>query len=61
MDDDAFASIKAGLEEAIAFQRGELEKPVRLTRFERLPDGTLRRIVEEVTSPPTPTPGLPSR
>lgn len=62
MDHEIFASIVAGLEEAIAYQRGELVGTVRLTRFEPLPDGTMRRIVEEVTGPaPNPAPALPSR
>lgn len=62
MDDELFASLVAGLEEAIAYQRGELVGTVRLTRFELLPDGTVRRIVEEVTGPALhPAPALPSR
>jgi len=58
MDHEIFASIVAGLEEAIAYQRDGLLMPgARLTRFEPLPDGTVRRIVEEVAGPaPDPAP-----
>jgi len=42
--ESAFESIARGLEEAIAWQRGELVEGVRTHRFERLPDGSVRRL-----------------
>jgi len=61
MDHEIFASIVAGLEEAIAYQRDGLLMPgARLTRFEPQPDGTLRRIAEEVAGlAPDPAPTVP--
>lgn len=52
---DAFESIKEGLEQAIAYSRGELVEGVRVHHFERLPDGTVRRIEEGSDVPNTPS------
>lgn len=42
----AFDAIMQGLEEAIAYQRGELVTGIRVHRPERLPDGTAHRVME---------------
>jgi len=42
----AFDAIMQGLEEAIAYQRGELVEGTRVTHVERLPNGTIHREVQ---------------
>lgn len=54
---DAFQSIAEGLEQAIAYRHGKLVHGVRVHHFERLPDGTVRRI-EDVSNAPSPSPDL---
>lgn len=61
----AFESIMRGLEQAIAYQRGELVEGVSVHRFERLPDGSVRRVVEaggtaDVESPVAPLDNTPT-
>lgn len=52
---DVFESIMEGLKQAIAYNRGELVEGLRVHHFERLPDGTVRRI-EDATDAPSPPP-----
>jgi hypothetical protein len=50
MPSSVFKSIVEGLEQAIAFQRGEYVGTYRIHHFEHLPDGTVRKAgVKEVT------------
>ncbi|HYG85826.1 MAG TPA: hypothetical protein VD978_06180 [Azospirillum sp.] len=44
MSETLFEDIMQGLEQAIAYQRGERVEGVRVHHFERLPDGTVRRV-----------------
>lgn len=50
---DVFESIMEGLKQAVAYSRGEPVEGVRVHHFERLPDGTVRRI-EDASDAPSP-------
>lgn len=44
MEPSLFDDLVQGLEQAIAYQRGERQEGIRVHHFERLPDGTVRRV-----------------
>ena len=53
---DVFDSIMEGLQQAVAYSRGEPVEGVRVHHFERLPDGTVRRIEDPSDAPSPPGP-----
>ena len=49
MESTLFDDIQKGMEQAIAYQRGELVEGMRVHRFERCADGTIRHEVTSVS------------